>query len=136
MRLAVPSFQNRVSPVFDTCQQVLVFEADGDGRMKAVPVDLSRVGSLKRAERLRELDVDVLLCGGITQDQAQRIQAAGIRIVPWLAGDVAEIVEAFRSGQLEQPRFAMRGCRRRCRRRGGQGRSDRMPRRGFRNPAS
>ncbi|MBN1343200.1 MAG: NifB/NifX family molybdenum-iron cluster-binding protein [Phycisphaerae bacterium] len=134
MSVAVPVFQNRVSPVFDTCQQVLVFEDDAEGRLICRAVDFSSVQEARRAERLRDLGVDVLLCGGITQMQAHRVSACGIQLVPWVAGEVDEVMSAYRKGGLPDPRFAMPGCGRRRRGQGGRGQCGRGRGWGCRQP--
>ncbi len=110
MKVAIPAFQGRVSPVFDTCQELLIFEEDAEGRLADRMVDFSGVPEFMRAARLRELGVDVLLCGGITHFQARRVQTYGVRLVPWVAGSVQEVMAAYRAGALSDPRYAMPGC--------------------------
>jgi predicted Fe-Mo cluster-binding NifX family protein len=116
MKVAIPAYHGRVSPVFDTCRELVVFEDGEQAGTMSWPVDLSGATELSRAERMRDLGVNVLLCGGITQEQASRIRSLGIRLVAWLAGDVNDVVAAFREGRLRESRFAMPGCRGRCRR--------------------
>lgn len=115
MKIAVPTHEGRVSPVFDTCQTVTVFERGEDGATTQQSVELADVEGLRRAERLRDIGVKVLLCGGITRPQAEWVQASGIQLVPWLAGDVHRIVEAYWQGALPSAEFVMPGCG------GGQG---------------
>jgi hypothetical protein len=44
------------------------------------------------------------------------IRRQGIRLVPWIAGDVWEVLAALRKGLISDPRYAMPG-RARCARR-------------------
>ena len=126
MRVAVPVFQGRVAPVFDWCESLTVVEV-GDDEATREEVSLRGVSTPGRAERLAELQIETLLCGGISAPMADLVEARGIRVVPWAAGPVEEVIGAFQQGTLTQPRFAMPGC---CGRRwrGGHGRGGRQGR--------
>jgi len=127
MRVAVPVFQGRVAPVFDWCKSLIVVQLGSDGEVGREEVSLSGVSPSGRAERLAELRIETLLCGGISAPVADLVEARGIRVVPWAAGPVEEVIVAFRQGALTQPRFMMPGC---CGRQwhGGRGRGGRQRR--------
>jgi len=124
MKIAIPEYRGRVSPVFDTCQRILVFQIANRG----VPIplgghDWSYLPLPIRANRLRQMGIDVLLCGGISGWLARQIECLGIRLIPWLAGEVHPVLDAFVVGSLPDRRFAMpgswgKGHGRRLRRRG------------------
>lgn len=59
---------------------------------------------------MQELGVAVLICGGISRPLRQMIEACGIRVYPWMAGPVDEVLEAYRQGRLHEPRWMMPGC--------------------------
>jgi len=126
MRIAIPEYGGRVSPVFDTCRTLLVFQTSNfDAPHPLETQDWSYVPLPARAKRLRQNGIDLLLCGGISGWLARQIEAEGIRLVPWLAGDVRQVLNAFVNGRLPDRCFAMPGSwgkRRgyRFRRRGGQ----------------
>jgi hypothetical protein len=45
-----------------------------------------------------------------------------VRVLPFIAGDVDEVIQAYITGELNRPRFAMPGCcGRRIRFHGGRG---------------
>jgi len=111
MRIAIPVFNSRVSPVFDVAQRLLVIDAVGGVETARTEENLSGLYLPDRARRLMELGVDVLICGGISMPMANMIHAQGIRIIPYVAGDVEEVLAAFLAGTLALPRFAMPGCR-------------------------
>jgi predicted Fe-Mo cluster-binding NifX family protein len=126
MKIAIPQYKGRVSPVFDTCQRLLIFQIEEAGVAAASQSDdWSYLPVEVRTNRLRQLGIDVLLCGGISDWLARQIESRGIRLVPWLVGDVEEVVNAFVDGGLPDRRFAMpgswgKGYGRRLRRRGGR----------------
>lgn len=129
MKIGIPEYRGRVSPVFDTCQRLLVFQ--GSNRGGLIPVefqDWSCIPPLLRVDRLRQTGIDVLLCGGVSDWLARQVESQGIRLVPWLAGNVEDVLRAFADGGLPDRRFAMpgswgKGRGWRLRRRGGRGNS-------------
>ena len=134
MRIAIPEYSGRVSPVFDTCQRLLIFQMDDRGMPNPLQnEDLSCLPVAARVSRLRQLGVDVLLCGGVSDWLARQIEATGIRLVPWLAGNVEQVLYAYAAGRLPDKRLAMPGSwggRRRFRRGRQAGGRDATGRRG------
>jgi predicted Fe-Mo cluster-binding NifX family protein len=63
----------------------------------------------EKVKRLKELGVDVVLCGGISNPLRGMTEAAGIRVIPWLSGRVDDVLAAYFSGSLTDERFAMPG---------------------------
>jgi predicted Fe-Mo cluster-binding NifX family protein len=120
MRLAIPEFKGRVSPVFDCCRRLLVIDTLKKGPDRIASVDWSELECVKRPARLREMGIKILLCGGISTRLAREIEAGGVYIVPWISGEVGEIIDAYFNGRLPDPQLTMPGCRRG--RFGGQGR--------------
>jgi predicted Fe-Mo cluster-binding NifX family protein len=124
MKIAVPDWQGRVSPVFDVAGQIILVDLD-DG--DADPWHTERLGGAgphERARRLAELGVDVLVCGAISWPLEALLRTGGIRVISLVCGNVREVVQAFRDGTINNGRFAMPGCCRgrrpgRNRRRGG-----------------
>jgi len=114
MKVAVPSWQGRVSPVFDVAEQVLLVdlnnEEDGSRRTES----LGSTAPHDRARRLAELGVNVLVCGAISWLLEALVATSGIRVIPLVCGEVEEVIRAFRDGTLENEQFAMPGC---CRKR-------------------
>jgi len=110
MKIGIPEYQGRVAPVFDTCQRLLIFQKSNRGG--AIPLesqDWSYLPLPVRANQLRQTGIDVLLCGGISGWLARQVEALAIRLIPWLAGDVQQVLDAFVSGRLPDRRFAMPG---------------------------
>lgn len=118
MRVAIPVWQNRVSPVFDTAGRVLLSDLGEGGERFEVP--LTGANPAQRVGRLSELGVGVLICGAISRPLAMMVQSSGIQLVPWIAGEVDEVLRAYQSGSFPTDAFMMPGC---CgRRRRGRGR--------------
>jgi len=107
----MPVWDGRISPVFDVAGHLLLVQVD-DGR--AGSRDEKSIGdhSLRRRTSLmRELGVDVLICGAISYELSSALTRVGVQIVPWIKGEVSQVLPAYLSGHISDPRFVMPGSR-------------------------
>lgn len=125
MRIALPIWESRISPVFDTAGSLLVVEVSDTEEVGRTEERLNEPFPPQRAARLVQLGVDVLICGAISRPLLCMVTGYGIQVVPFVSGDADEILSAYLSGRLRgpdfPPQFRMPGCgvgRRRFRRRG------------------
>ena len=110
MRVGIPIWNGRVSPVLDTAERVVVIDTgDETGEMRE-EVALQPRRLPLRAARIAELQLDLLVCGAVSSPLAEMLAAAGVRLEPWIAGDVEEVLGALTTGQLDRPRYRMPGC--------------------------
>lgn len=123
MKVAVPQWQGRVSPVFDVAGQLLVVELVDGREVARDEIPLRTTGLDERAEHLAGLGIHTLICGAVSRPLEALVAEQGIRVLARVCGDVDEILRAFCAGALEEDRFAMPGCcgkrrrfRGRCRR--------------------
>jgi predicted Fe-Mo cluster-binding NifX family protein len=130
VKIAIPECANYVSTVFDFAEKLSLAEIEGQTEKIRLEIPLPNEPIPQKAGRLKELDVDVLICGAISKPLAFLIIGAGIKIIPFVSGQIDEVLNAYISGQLTDSRFLMPGCRRgarngfgkggrRCRWRGG-----------------
>jgi len=123
MKIAIPIWQDRISPVFDVAGQLLLVEwANGQEVAREVQL-VGETTTAERVARLKEIGVGTLICAGISQALEAGLVERGIQVVARICGNVDEVLIAFQAGYLNQERFAMPGCcgqRRKRRRRGCQ----------------
>jgi predicted Fe-Mo cluster-binding NifX family protein len=120
MRLAVPEHQGRVAPVFDCCKRLMIVLQMPRADELLQREEWAALPRMSRAARLAELKVELLVCGGISCWMEDQIRRYGIRMIPWIAGDVWEVLAALRQGQILEPQYAMPGRGACTRRRRGQ----------------
>ncbi|ACL03953.1 conserved hypothetical protein [Desulfatibacillum aliphaticivorans] len=109
MRIALSIWNNRISPVFDVARQVLVLDVEQGEVVESRLENLPDIPG-QRLAALQNLQVRGLVCGAISEPLAARALSVGIEVMPFVAGDVDEIVNACVSGALDNPCFAMPGC--------------------------
>lgn len=122
-RIAVTVWGGRVSPVLDVSSRALLLTVQDGQAGERTELDLPEAGDAKLAA-LSSRGVQTLLCGAVSRPVAELAAAFGLRLVPFLAGDVELVIAAYLSGQLPSPSLSMPGCHgrrhgragRRCRR--------------------
>lgn len=115
MRIAMPVWNNRISPVFDTARILLVVSIDPEGHISQEKIATITLSVTQRVETIFQLGIDLFICGGITRPLLQALQRAGIRTVPFICGAVDQIINGLQRGINIEQQFAMPGRRRRWR---------------------
>lgn len=110
MKTAFSCWDNRIAPVFDTARQIHIVMTEW-GKIVAeteeiVPGDLP----VQKALRLVDLGIATLVCGAISRPMHGLISAYGIQVIPFVAGDLREVIRGWLSGNLNRGIFAMPGC--------------------------
>ena len=110
LKAAFAVWNRRIAPVFDVARQVRVVTAESGRIVCETEESLPDDAGSGKVLKLTELGVDTLVCGAISRSLQGMIAAYGIRTVPFVAGDLRRIVEAWLAGELEKRSFAMPGC--------------------------
>jgi predicted Fe-Mo cluster-binding NifX family protein len=121
MKIAIPVWQDSISGVFDFADKLSLAEIEGQTEKNRLEIPLPNEPIPKKAGRLKELDVDVLICGAISKPLAFLIIGAGIKIIPFVSGQIDEVLNAYLGGRLKDSQFLMPGCRRGARKNFGKG---------------
>jgi predicted Fe-Mo cluster-binding NifX family protein len=134
MKTAFAAWNNRIAPVFDVARQIHIVETESGRIVGESREELADDVPARKALHLAGLNIGTLVCGAISRPLQAMVAAYGIRVVPFVAGDLREVIEAWLAGRLEMDVFAMPGCCGRGRRRshvpGGPGQEERVMRRG------
>jgi predicted Fe-Mo cluster-binding NifX family protein len=100
-RVALPTWDGRVSPVFDVARHLLIVDLEEMREQGRQVHALSGSEPQARAQTLSAYDVDVLVCGAISRAMEHVLTAAGIQVVSGIRGDVECVVRAFSLGNLD-----------------------------------
>ena len=110
MKIAIPVWNNTISNVFDFAGMLLLVEIENGREVDRSEAALQVQSLPERAGSLKKLGVEVLLCGAISRALASMVTASGIEVLPYVTGPVDDVLQAYLTGQLIQPRFIMPGC--------------------------
>lgn len=110
MKIAVPIYNDSVSNVFDFAHRLLLMDIENAKEFNRSEVALESQSLPQRAGNLKNLGVDVLICGAISQALVNMVTASGIQVLPYVTGRVNDVLEAYLTGQLAKPQLSMPGC--------------------------
>ncbi|MEA3358334.1 MAG: NifB/NifX family molybdenum-iron cluster-binding protein [Thermodesulfobacteriota bacterium] len=106
-RIAIPTWNGRVSPVFDAAERLLIIDIKGKKECSRFETEISEANFPVRATRLKKLGVDTLICGAISMPLLYMITNVDIRVIPWISGRAEDVLKAFLDEKLFQ--FLMPG---------------------------
>lgn len=111
MKIAIPVWEEKVSPVFDTSSTLRVYQLadreEGGERFEAL---MDERDFTRRCYRIKGLGVNVLICGAISRHLYGILSSNGVRVIPWISGRVEEVLDAYLKGKLFCTKFLMPGC--------------------------
>ncbi len=124
MKLGLTIWNNRISPVYDSAESILVVEVKETGteHRQVVHIPLSDVSG--KAGLLEGYGIQTLICGAISAAARDELVANGIEVYSFITGEIETILEAWKLNRLRETCYAMPGCRcgqRACRRRNRRG---------------
>jgi len=101
-KIAIPRFGENVAPCFGFSATVSIFNVSEGAVIGQSDFVLQSQRELDRVRLLRDQEVDTLICGGLQDRFQDIIQANGIRVISWVAGNVEDLLEAFLCGHLHE----------------------------------
>ena len=107
-KIAVPIWNDRVSPVFDVATALLVAEFDGIRVEKRSIVVLLTPTDL--GAQLEGLGIHILLCGGISTALLRNVAGRGIQVLRHICGPADTALQGFAEDRLQEDQFQMPGC--------------------------
>ena len=110
MKMALTVWENRISPVFDAAQMLLVVEIENTKIINKHYEPFYPELPTRLAVRLAEMNVAVLICGAISEMPANILEANGIKLIPFITGDAREVIDAYVKDVPSMPAFLMPGC--------------------------
>ena len=116
MKIAIPTFATRVSPRFDCAQSVLVVTVDDGNASERRELSAGDWAPHERVNRLLELGVDTVICGGIDCWSVASLQSAGVTVYGWITGEIEDALSALLQGNLDSDAAMEDGGRCGCRR--------------------
>jgi predicted Fe-Mo cluster-binding NifX family protein len=112
MKIAIPVWEDKVSPVLDTASRLLIVELEDQKEASRFETYLDEQDLSRRCVRIRRLGVDTLICGAISRGFSKILEASGIRIVPGISGHPEDVLDAYVNGNLFRSKFFMPGYQR------------------------
>ncbi len=110
MKTAFSFWQGRIAPVFDVARNIRVLEIQRGRIARQIELTLPGEPAAEKTVRLVEMGIETLVCGAISRPLQAAVSAAGILVIPFISGNLDEIIEAWLHGRIHDDSFAMPGC--------------------------
>ena len=119
MKIAIPVFQTKISPRFDSTQGFILLQIEKNNVIKRENLTTKDWPSSAKIKQLVDLEVDTMICGGIDLESMQQLTFSGIKIYSWITGEIEDAVTRFldqglESGIILGPRGQRKGRWRFC----------------------
>jgi len=99
-RIAIPIFGDRISNRLDCSENILLVSIEEGEIKKRETIRLLQTNQSVKLSTLVDLGMDVLICNGITKFYSRRLSESNIRIIPWISGEVEEVLGWYLEGKL------------------------------------
>ncbi len=109
-KTAFSYWNRRIAPVFDIAQRLRVVEIDSGRVIGETEETLTGDLPVQKAQYLTESGISTLVCGAISTQLSEVMVAYGIRVIPFVAGDLGDVIAAWCNGGLDSRNFDMPGC--------------------------
>lgn len=109
MKAAFTTWNNRIAPVFDVSRTACIVEAELGTIVARRLAPFKNELPARKILNLVQWEVDTLVCGAISRSMQSILTAQGIRVIPFVAGELDEVIGAWLTGRIERAVFAMPG---------------------------
>lgn len=110
MKVAITVWNDRISPVFDVARNIMILDVADGVVQKETFESIDSDDAERKAARLKQLNIQTLICGAISRYHARLIFREKIEIIPFISGEIDEVIKAYLSARLPNPKLMMPGC--------------------------
>lgn len=109
MRIAIPVWNDHVSPIFDVSRQIRIYDVE-NGSVRQTSVADMPAGH--HAGALREHGIELLICAAVSSQLESLMWVSGIDVVSDVCGPADAIARAFAAGDTTLGRYRSPGSSR------------------------
>ncbi|WP_319574965.1 NifB/NifX family molybdenum-iron cluster-binding protein [uncultured Desulfobacter sp.] len=110
MKIAITTWGNRVSPVFDAAQTLLIADIENQSIHNKKYESFQPDDIIALAALLNRENVTALVCGAISETYATRLIENRIRMFAFVTGNTMDILNCLAINNIIKPAFMMPGC--------------------------
>jgi predicted Fe-Mo cluster-binding NifX family protein len=109
MRIAISIWEDKISPLLDTASKLLIIENETPKESSRYEVYLLKQDISKKCRFIQSLNIDVLICGGVSRQFLEMLKASGIEVISGISGLARDVLEAYLQGTPLHSEFFMPG---------------------------
>ena len=99
--IIIPNFGTRISPRLDFAESLNLFKVKSGKVMEIEIIKFIAHNRLERINMLVGLKPDIIICDGISQITRDKLTQENIIVIPWIHGEIREVIDMFLSGKLQ-----------------------------------
>ena len=119
MNICLAAYRDRIASLLETSNRLIMIRPPDYEMSQLQSIPISNSAHNEILQILRANSVSTLICGAISGCVWDFFKANNIEIVPWITGNIGDVVAALRSNSLLSSNLIMPGCRKRSRFRHG-----------------
>jgi predicted Fe-Mo cluster-binding NifX family protein len=91
-KIALLIFQDRIASRLDSAEKLMLVKVEGGKIISRELILLEEVDPLKKADKIVQLNPDILICGGLTENCEEIFRNTSINVFPWIQGNAENIL--------------------------------------------
>lgn len=99
--IIIPNFGTRISPRLDFAESLNLYKIKNGKVIESEVIKFIAHNRLERINMLVELNPDLIICDGISQVTREKLAKENISVIPWIHGEIREVIDMFLSGKLQ-----------------------------------
>jgi len=100
MKVAIPLFGTRISPHFTYAETALLVDIESSEVLQSREIALGPADELQRIQYFKSLEVDTLICGGISSVAECVLAEQAVNVISWVTGEARDALEQFLAKRL------------------------------------
>ena len=100
--IIIPIFGNRISPRLDYAEHFQLLCIENRKIIKQESIKIITNNRLERINRLIKMKPEMIICNGLTERCYIELTKSNIKIIPWIKGEIDEVLNNYFSGYLRE----------------------------------
>ncbi len=113
MKIAIPIWNNRIAPVFDTISTILIFSQGDTGYTVSKELTVGDLSVPEKISALLESQVSTIICGAIPYRFEKEFLNHEIEVCSFIAGSIFDVLIAYETNTISNDEYKMPGCKKR-----------------------
>ncbi len=110
MKAGFSFWQGRIAPVFDVARNIRVLDIQRGSIVGQMDSTLFVESAAERSRLLVDMGIETLVCGAISRPLHATLSAAGLLVIPFISGNLDDVIDAWLHNRIHETSFAMPGC--------------------------
>lgn len=103
IRIAIPIFQKRISPVLDSCKRLIIVDAEKGREKVRTELFLDNLSLKDRCQFIIKVKVDIIICCGISNLFETMLKSNDIQLICGIVGNAEQVIIAYLKNRLDDP---------------------------------